>query len=692
MLRPRAPWPLAPQTRHPRPCLTVPFARALCGAALIVGCHGATPTLDAGAGDVGVSGDVAAEDDRSACNPLGDEATCALPWPSMYYTRVDPRADTGYRLALDPRALPVSASTRTAGGDGTLDPAPWNRLDGFSPSAPALAWFPRRLDPASLTGALGIAASVAPGSATVLLDMATNRRVPHIAELDATAGEGQRQLLIVRPAVRLEPAHRYAVVVTRALRSLDGGALAPTEGFRALREGHPERDPRLARVAGRYAEIFASIDAVGIARDDVLLAWDYVTASERYLTGPVRAMRDRALAVVGPTGATFSITRVDEAVSGPVLRRVEGTVRVPLFLRDPAPGQRSAMNYDALGEPAVVPGATHDVPFVAIVPHAAATATGPLPMLLFGHGLFASARDQLFGTDVPSGFLQRFADDHGYVLVATDWTGLSAADLGDAGLGLADFNRVTVLTDRLQQSLVNAMVLFRTARERFDGVPAFQVQGRGVIDPGRAYYFGVSLGGIMGASFLGYSPDCERAALNVNGGNWSLLMQRSLAWPQLSLFLRVGYRAPEDHLLLLDLAQSQFDFTDPINLAPHLTRDVLPGSGAAKSVLSQQSLGDPLVSTLGAEMVARTAGLPLLAPALTSPYGLAPAPAPLASAMSQWSIRPATSPPDTNRPIAADNGAHGAIGVLPAMAEQVARFLRPGGMVEQTCAGPCTAP
>jgi DNA-directed RNA polymerase specialized sigma24 family protein len=33
---------------------------------------------------------------------------------------------------------------------------------------------------------------------------------------------------------------------------------------------------------------------------------------------------------------------------------------------------------------------------VAIVPRAAATATGPLPMLLFGHGLFASARDQLF--------------------------------------------------------------------------------------------------------------------------------------------------------------------------------------------------------------------------------------------------------------------------------------------------------
>jgi hypothetical protein len=109
-------------------------------------------------------------------------------------------------------------------------------------------------------------------------------------------------------------------------------------------------------------------------------------------------------------------------------------------------------------------------------------------------------------------------------------------------------------------------------------------------------------------------------------------------------------------------------------------------------VLSQQSLGDPLVSTLGAEMVARTAGLPLLAPALTSPYGLTPAPAPLASAMSQWSIRPATTPPDTNRPIAADNGAHGAIGVLPAMAEQVARFLRPGGVVEQTCAGPCASP
>ena len=69
------------------------------------------------------------------CNPLGG-VTCLLPWPSSAYEVADPSTATGVRLALPAEAMPVNID------QVAIDPAPYNRFDGFPPSAPALVLMP----------------------------------------------------------------------------------------------------------------------------------------------------------------------------------------------------------------------------------------------------------------------------------------------------------------------------------------------------------------------------------------------------------------------------------------------------------------------------------------------------------------------------------------------------------------------
>lgn len=74
----------------------------------------------------------ALDSEPAGCDPL-DERSCLLPFPSNAY-RVDGRV-----------ALPAEGTPVNAGGVG-IDPAEWNRNDGFSPNAPMLTYI-AGLDP-----------------------------------------------------------------------------------------------------------------------------------------------------------------------------------------------------------------------------------------------------------------------------------------------------------------------------------------------------------------------------------------------------------------------------------------------------------------------------------------------------------------------------------------------------------------
>lgn len=643
--------------------------------AAVMGCDPtpAPSTNDAGAD---VAADAAPLPSRAECNPLGYDDACMLPFPSAFY-----QGDT---LQLPMAALPVSLGrlSRTDGERAPLDPAAWNRLDGFSPSGALLAYFPERIDPRTLVPPAEMARSVTAMASTAIVDMTTGERVAHFSEVDATVAAEQPQVVIIRPAQRLTPGHRYAVAITRAARTTTGGTPTVSPGFRAILDGAAQRDARLARLAPRYTDIFAALGRAGIQRADLLLAWDFTTATERFLTAPVVAMRDRALAMVGERGAGFTITQVEEDYNANILRRISGTVQVPLFLTSPNTDE-GRMARDPDGTPRVV--RMQDVPFVAMIPRSAMT-RGPLPLLQFGHGLLGSGSGELGTAAAATNYMQRFLNDRGFIAVATDWTGLSASDVSTAGVAVSDFNFLPTITDRLQQGLVNAMVLFRTARAQFGGHMAFSVGGASALDATRAYYYGISLGGIMGTALMGYSTDCDRGVLNVAGGNWGLLLQRSSNFRGFEFAFR-DYENRVDRQVLLSLAQSLFDPADPINVAPHLLRDRLPGV-PEKRILFQIGVDDAQVNNLASETVVRSMQLPLLLPSPRMPFGLPTTMGPADSAFTIWDEHPTPAPPGTNEP-AMSNSTHGSVRDLAAAKEQIGRFLRPMGRVEHTCEGPC---
>jgi dienelactone hydrolase len=628
------------------------------------------------------------------CSPLRTPGACMMPWPNAIYLQANATTVTGYSLALTPETLPVVATTGEQ-----LDPSRWNMADGFSPAGPIIDYFAEPIDPASLVPETNIGASLQPGAATVLVDMATGARVAHFSGVDENVvKDGDRQALLITPATRLQPNHRYAVAITSAVRTTAGSLPTPPPLFQAIASGTPPTDPLSQAEAARMPAILAALAAAGVPGPTVVVAWDFVTGSDEALTGHVLSMRDQALA---ERGSGYSVTGVDENLDAQVLRRIRGTFSVPQFLDNADESQAEAqLVLDPAGNPQLV--GTYQAPFTIIVPAVAAT-KGPLPVVVYGHGLFGTGEDELGGST--GSYVQDFANLEGYVIVATDWIGLSAHESPlTAGnnqalaYALTDFSKFPWITDRLQQALVNTMVLERTMVGSIVNDAAMTVSGQAggmpIADPTRVFYYGISLGGIMGLSFMGYDPDITRGVLGCGGGFWSTLFQRSVNWKEASVIVPASYPDSLDGQLLLALAQMQFDYTDPATVAPYvLGAKEAPLSGVPrKQLLMQMGLDDAQVANVTTEMIARTCGIPVLSRAVTDIDGVTPVPGPLSSALTTWDVHGTPVPPDTNQTPAEDNQVHEAIRRIPQAEQQIQTFYATGHVVDVCDAGPCVEP
>ena len=655
------------------------LSAGLFAAALLPGCGGPETDTDP------VPTTALPEDGLPAsCNPLRASGACLLPYPSAVLTKEDATSPTGVRLDLTSELFPVNA-------DGVaFDPVRLNRLDGFSPNTEILAYFPERLDPASLPPLADPDASLGAESATVIVDMETGERVAHFAEVDAqSVQEDHRQTLILRPMARLANARRYAVAVTRRVKTLEGETPAPPEGWAAILDGTTPSE-RGKRQATHMPAIFDALASASVAKEDVLVAWDFVTASETASLGTLLSMRQQTLDALEKETFSFTIDSVEDDFSARALRRIKGTFEAPKFISQTALDVPEAtLTWDAGGDP--VRDGTLTAPFTLILPRAAEQ--GPVRLLVFGHGFLGSAEGEL--GDSGGSYMQSFLDDKGYAAIGTNWTGLSAyegidpAGSGAAALAVKDINHLGWITDRLAQAIVNGIVLARVARTAIAKDPALDVNGAPSIDASRIDYYGISLGGVMGSVLVGASPDLERGVFNVGAAGWTTLLQRSTNWALFKLIVDGSYADRLDQQILITVLQSYFDTADGMNLAPHYFTDPLPGS-SQKQILLQIAVGDPQVSNVASAAFARSAGLPLLDSAPAPVWGLPPTMGPLPSAFAIFDTQEVDQPPTGNisASITADNDAHGELRTLPAVNEQIDHFLRQGEVIS-TCDGKC---
>jgi hypothetical protein len=585
-----------------------------------------------------------------------------------------------------------------------LDPAAWDRSDGFSPGGPILTLLPGAdLSASGAAPITDIGASLDRDAPIVLIDTRTGRRVPCWAELDATDPDPATQAVLIHPAYRLADRTTY-VVALRDLVTGSGRPIAPPAGFSAMLDPAP---PSAGPLRERWFElrpVLRYLALHGIRARGLDQAWEFTTASTRSLTGQALHMRNQAFAGLGghaPASVVTTVTDETPAQNAMIARIVDGYVDVPSYLDQPGGPPGSTLHYRSpdpglYAVPEQIPGNVQHAQFECVIPRGAMAAPAR-NVLLFGHGLL---QDQ---TIVSNPSIELEAAEHDEVICAADWLGLSAQDVPTL-VGLAqDLSLFSTVPDRMQQAYLDFLFLGR-AMIRPDGLaalPAFHnAAGQPVIAtrPSLAYA-GYSLGGIEGGALAALAQDFTRASLYVPGSEFSLMIERSVDFTPFAQLIAKTYPDRLEFQVGVALMQMLWDRGEPDGYVDHLLRDPLPGS-PVKQVLIQEVFGDHQVPNIATETLARTLGIPAYQPELQPGrsadvvpfWGIPPIPRfPWGgSALFMWD---SGSPqvPLSNTPPTAGHDPHDDLSTTPASQELGADFLLTG-TVQDICGGtPCYA-
>ena len=639
------------------------FLHALPAAILLVGCP---PAED----------DTAALGPRGDCNPVGGGEHCLLPFPSSFFLAEDPTTVTGVRVDFGPSSLPINDS------DLQTDPSYWNEKDGFPNLGATYVHFPD----VSMDGVVGhedLDAYLASDVKTVILNAETGERVPHFGELEVRVRDEDESLLIMRPVVPMEHGTRYVVGI-RGLVDSSGATLDPMPGFVDLRDEVSTDVADLERQRDHYEQdIFPVLEQAGFPRGELQLAWDFVTVSSENSLGRMIAMRDDALERVADGGPPVSFELVgEEDCSGdspPTIgRTLRGTMTVPLYLDSWDPG--SNLTRDADGMPYY--NGDQDVEFTVRIPCSLIADPRAGRLVQYGHGLLGSQ------SEVYTGWLSEAANRYGWVLFATDWTGMKGEDVAmimdEIGTGMSNFATVP---ERLHQGVVE----FLMAAEAMTGDgaldPYLSQDGTLLYDPGQLYYYGNSQGSILGGAYVPLSKRIERGVFGVGGMPYSLLLTRSYDFELYFILLRGQYESDMDISLMIALMQMLWDPGEGSGWAFYMNQRAIDDDTPAKQALIQVGIGDAQVPTLGAHIQARAWGASLVEPAVRDVWGLETRQPPfVGNAFVEFDY--GVQEPVEAEPSPEETDSHEKPRREFAGQEQVERFYE-DGTIEHFCDGPC---
>lgn len=369
--------------------------------------------------------------------------------------------------------------------------------------------------------------------------------------------------VVVTPTKRLSEKATYAVVLGKDARDAEGNmpVTMPIGHFLQAKapilvDGKSQipaiEDHDAVKLEHSRTELAAALDAIG--RDTILAAWPFTTMSVSEPLHEVRLTAERE----GTSPDPSNVTRMSPGEAlldfpigvGSILNVGDvynGTIQSPVFLDPLTRGWRGDGGHTV-----------ENIKFTMTVPKT--KPAGAMPVVIFGHGLVTERRFVLaigdalaakgfaaISIDFPYHGERSYCAKGGPISVVdpTDGSltslepcssGTTCNDYGkcvDAqgnGNKLAKFpvldmpvatgavfleiDHISNSKDHFQQALIDLGALDRSLR-----TGAWQsILGRPV-DTSRIYYAGQSLGGIMGAVFLGTDPAIERAVLNVPGAN-----------------------------------------------------------------------------------------------------------------------------------------------------------------------------
>jgi hypothetical protein len=665
----------------------------VCAAGAALGTAGSGPMAPAARstgtdGAIGTLRAAAPAGTTHGCDPIG-LADCLIPFPDDYYAVADRSSVTGERINFTASMMPASKA------GVHIDPAQWDRLDGFSPGDPILTVLPGvSLTASDVAPQTNIGASLNADAPVVLLDASTGQRVPYWAEMDVT-GSGA---LMIHPAYRLSDQTTY-IVALRDLVGSDGKPVKVPSGFAAMLSARPPGGAVLRQRWQEMRPLLAFLRSHGVSSAALDQAWEFTTASTRALTGQELAMRDQAFAGLhghAPVSVVTSVT-VPKASTG-IARVVQGYVEVPSYLNKPGGPSGSDLHFSSsslssgalYADPTQIPGNIQHAAFECVIPRAALSHPSK-DVLLFGHGLL---EDQTIVSSAP---LEADAAAHDTVVCGAAWLGLTTEDLNTLLAVSSDLSLFPTVPDRMQQAYLDFMFLGRAmiSAGGLSSLPAFH----GVIAAHPALaYAGYSLGGIEGGALSAVATDWTRSALFVAGSEFSLMIERSVDFNEFGSLISATYPSRIGYQVGIALVQMLWDRGDPDGYIDHLVRSPLPGT-PVKHVLIQEVFGDHQVPNIATETEARTLGLSVYSPELAP--GRSPDAVPFwglkvigsfpydGNALFNWDSG-SPPPPLGDTPPVAGHDPHDDLTVSPGAQELAFGFLYGGGMTDVCGGAPCT--
>jgi len=496
-------------------------------------------------------------------------------FPDDLYTRDDPASLTGLRVSLgEPAWLAAEAAQ--------VQPL-WRQadeLDGFGTSAAVTL----RADGPLGDLPTGSVDSVA--SETIrFYDLGDAEPTRVAFETEVFEGGRAANLWPMRP---LREKTLHAVVILKDHTAADGHCLAPSDALRSLLAADSD-DPKVKRLYDRAATFFAR---TGIAREDISALTLFTTQAITEVTLAERAdIRARA----------YDWKTVPTCTTGSKTKACKGTFDAYDYRNEGYLGDAHAPS-------------SYTLPVRVWLPK---THTGPVPVVVFGHGLGGDAND---GASIAS-----FLVDLGIATVA-----LPAPRHGDHPTARHDDPNaffLDLLGIDLQAFTIDGFVFRENVRQAcFDKLQMMQLlaahsdvdgDGQPDLDMDHVAYWGISLGGIMGSDFSAQSDRIGASILSIPGARVLSILTDAAQFGSFKSILESV--ATEDGVIrLAPLGQALVDAGDPVNWAPHVV-DQRIDERAPPDVLVQMVIDDEVVPNIATRSLVRAlADIPQVPPIIRS--------------------------------------------------------------------------
>ncbi|HKL53648.1 MAG TPA: Ig-like domain-containing protein, partial [Wenzhouxiangellaceae bacterium] len=479
-----------------------------------------------------------------------------------------------------------------------------NALDGFSTVSPWTFTFSDPVDPATITPGNSVRLfQVQFVFGTIAVQQVVTELVPgqdYVATVAGTDPSGRTVAIV--PLRPLEEMTGYMAVVTNAVQDAEGNPATPSQTYFLTKrtdplvtEGGVSTEPLLDNETAQALEPLrqlvnaqeAAAEAVGIARDDIVLSWSATTQSITPVLNVVRSTLSATSSNLAPTGLTTADVLPPGASPG-IANLFIGVVELPYFLGVPSAENPTAPlnqfweaspgNYippfDELGldptstnvtvaNPIPVERDRQTVPVLVTVPNQFSGQVKPAggwPVVIFQHGItgnrsqalaladtMASIGVVVVSMDLPlHGITQTnpmdptqplaalYVDNTPFGPIANERTfdldlqdnasGAPGPDGNIDSSGAYFINLQSLLTAR--DNLRQGQVDLSTLALN---VPFMDINGDGVsdFDGSNISFVGLSLGSIVGTGFLAVEPTVNNAVLSVPGGGIANLLAAS---------------------------------------------------------------------------------------------------------------------------------------------------------------------